>query len=141
VVALLVVAVLGGSAVARQAGFIADEDAFRSYVLKYVDGWSSSRYPGAQDRDRVWVEDHMAAVVAEGQRSCDWLRARSDAPDRDPLRRYDGHTIESRYLRQSESDTLVRLHEMSRRTVVDAAWYYLCPRVRHAKTSQQEESD
>jgi hypothetical protein len=134
VAAALVVVVAASAYAVRGLTHDPHEEAFQKYIGTSIDGWSDSRIPHAQDRDREWAEAHPDAILAEGRRSCDWLAGRPDAPATGDPQQWGVTKLEGTYL-HGHAPTGLKLHEISRRFVTTGAWLYLCHDVRDRKTS------
>ena len=122
------VSVLAAPALARQVFHREDAQAFRSYVEEYVGGWRSSRDPGGWRRDKAWVAENPDAVLAEGERACRWLSSREEAPSVDPSGKSSSDTMTTRYVKEVPASTELGVSALGlgRRTIVAAAWEYLC---------------
>lgn len=132
VLTLLAAALVAGSVAAYR--FASNpERPFLYHAESYATGWWSSAMPGRPQRDRQWIRDHHAAVLAEGRRACDWLSARPDVPAIDPSGDSDLSSLERRYLHlvRHAADHLAKA---SRFGVITAAWNDLCPDTRDTKT-------
>lgn len=111
---------------------------FHEYLSKYGTGWSDSSQPGRPQRDHLWLTTHRTAAAAAGQRACNWLALRDDAPKPDPSGRSDISTLASTYA-QTHHD--VPLAWVTRMSVAIAAWNFMCSDVRKAKTAPSSYKD
>jgi hypothetical protein len=132
VVVMLVAAVVAGGVYVYRLASNPERPFFYHAESGAVDWWSSAM-PGRPQRDRQWIRDHHAAILAEGRRACDWLSVRPDAPATDATGDSDLSSLEHRYLHHVRH-AADHLAKATRYGVINAAWNDLCPDVRNIKT-------
>jgi hypothetical protein len=93
-----------------------------------------------RQRDRAWINNHEAAVVAAGKRSCIWLTQRPNAPVVDPSGRLDASRMAIQYVSSVEGKALP-LARMTMWHLVGGAWNYLCRDQMEAKTAPRSTHD
>lgn len=132
---------LGTQTAPSIAGRIAhprDTAAFRDYVTTYVGEGSSVGLP-VPKRDHDWVAGHPDAVLALGDRACDWLSQRPSAPELDPSGEFQRGHLANRYVKQSDREEPLPLSLAGRSTVVAGAWTFLCWSEARDKTTRLPE--
>lgn len=123
-----------------------DPVAFQRYVADYVGGWGFSDDPDGPQRDQAWASAHPGLLLAAGERACEWLADRHDAPEVDPTGDSSSGALAWSYLgvdisKQSYAleedpgarDIGLQLSPVGRWTVVIGAWEHLCWSTREAK--------
>lgn len=116
-----------------------DAKAYYRYVMTYaVDGWRTSTDPHGPARDRAWAATHRAAVMAEGDRACEWLARQPSAGRVDPSGQSDVSIMATRYVRQASP---LQFEDHRRAYMTSGAWAYLCRSVRDEKTAPRSLRD
>lgn len=128
-----VVAAVALAATAAWAG--APGDSVReARLLDYLDKYMLDGTSDVARQDRAFVAEHQDLVVAEANRSCEWLRERPTAPRLDPSGGFSFDTLSRRYVGLPAVPEMT-LHSEGRSYVVAGAWEFLCPGVRASRTA------
>ena len=114
--------VVGSLVAVRALWHRSDVPAFQAYVQTYIGG----NLPDGPD-DAAWARAHPDQVLAEANRSCDWLARQPLAPMRiDPTGYYARDGLQDRYLAATADDRLAEVSLGGRSLIVAGAWTYLC---------------
>lgn len=159
-VALFVVGVRTGPAVAGHLMHPRDIDEFQAYVGRLADtdmmGNVSPEIAVDRERDAAWVTAHADLVLAAGDRACDWLKAQPKAPKVDPTGRFGVDALWKAYLgvdfaARAEGDVAyddpgsgdigLPISPEARLHVVAGSWEYLCWSTRESRTAPETLED
>ena len=114
-----------------------DVQGFAAYVTHTADFFATTRATSTilPDPDQRWAAEHPEAMLAEGDRACEWLNEQPNAPDVDPDLSYETHALTLRYLSGADLDERVDQTHLGQIGLVAGAWEYLCRNTRTVKTT------